>query len=254
MALNRALQNFHNVSNKLTHNTELKTQQDVVEHNNHLVMHNSSLREMVQALVQLTAIEHQVFQTAIIVNSIMVCTSLTKIFDMGTWLYGTPQYQKLMQHHNKDWATMDDENISFHKIAELTDLEYAIDCTASRKDLSILWRKYSIWCASLIENHITESECKDAITAARKFVLGEIDEKELKTKYDLAYHARLNPKYEPTRIQDSANSCAVASANLDIEQCIQDSFLACGFGLIEETITLDELNKLQLAKFLEITS
>ena len=184
----------------------------------------------------------------------MVYTSLKKIFAMGSWLHETPEFEILMKSVNKDYTTMDDANISFHKIVELTNLEYAIDCTESRKDLSNTWREYSVWCASLIEEHITESECKDAIAAARKYLLGEIDAESLKPIYKAAYHARCFPKNDLAEIQDSANSCAVNTVNSDIEHCIQYGYLNSGYGLLELGWELADVNSLQENKFLEITS
>lgn len=172
---------------------------------------------------------------------------------MGSWLYSTPEYQVLMKALNKNYMTINDENISFHKIVELTNLEYAISCTASRKDLSNTWRQYSVWCASLIEENITEPECKDAIEASRKFLLNKITEDELKAFYQKAFHAYLYPKNEVTKIQDLANSCAVDTANLDIESCILNSYLHSGSALLSINKTIEEIDKQQLDKFLEIT-
>ena len=173
---------------------------------------------------------------------------------MGSWLHATPEFEILMKSTNKNYKTIDDENISFHKIVELSNLEYAISCTASRKDLSNTWRQYSVWCASLIEEHITESECKEAIEASRSFLLDKITEKDLNFYYQKAYHAYHFPKTEVTNIQNSANACAVDTANLDIEQCILDCYLHSGFGLLSINKSIEEIDNLQINKFIEITS
>ena len=100
----------------------------------------------------------------------MLTTSLQRLFDCGSWIYQTKHFDLLMKHFGTTWQTMDDSEISFIDILELTDFEYAIDSTSSRLDLHKTWRVFSVWCCEPLAYYITLPSCKIALDSAKKFI------------------------------------------------------------------------------------
>jgi hypothetical protein len=109
----------------------------------------------------------------------MLSTSLQRLFDCGSWIYQTKNFDLLMKHFGATWQTMDDSEISFNHILELTDFEYAIDCTSSRLDLHKTWREFAVWCCEPLAYYITLPSCDVAFTSANKFIKDEISLEEL---------------------------------------------------------------------------
>ena len=180
----------------------------------------------------------------------MISTSLDKLFNCGSYIHGTKEYKIIMEYYGKDYNSMDNDDITFHKILELTDLEYAINCTNSRPDLHLIWREYALWCTSLIENHISEKVFLNSFYSAKLFVQGIIDSEQLEAAYQKAY--KFMRSYS-SDLEWAANSCAMNVSHKHFDTAIYNCFLNSGFALLKFGLEEKELDDIQFKKFLEIT-
>ena len=79
-----------------------------------------------------------------------------------------------MNHLGKDWDTIDDTILSFAEIVEVTNFEFAIDCTDANPEFHKTWRKFGLWCGEPIAFLISIPSCREAYKTAIKFVNDEV--------------------------------------------------------------------------------
>ena len=184
----------------------------------------------------------------------MLTTSLQRLFDCGSWIYQTKHFDLLMKHFGTTWQTMDDSEISFIDILELTDFEYAIDCTSSRLDLHKTWREFSVWCCEPLAFYITLSSANITLTSAKKFINDEISIEELTKIFKVASNDRSDDCSYPQGLSDCANSIAIDSANPNIDTCITNCFFTSHLGLITIGLLTKSFESKQRAKFISLIS
>lgn len=184
----------------------------------------------------------------------MHSTSLQRIFDAGSWLWQTPEFKILMDAFNKDYQKfdIDDEEISFKQILNLTNFDYAIDCTSTREDLHMVWRAYALKCAILLQEYITEAECKNSFVAASLYLENKITKEQLKAAYDKAFVANLHHGFNFNDVEYAANAAATTVANPDLDSCVKDTHMSTGLGLLHLNIESVQVDRILLDIFIEI--
>jgi hypothetical protein len=184
----------------------------------------------------------------------MLTTSLQRLFECGSWVYQTKQFDLLMKHFGATWKTIDDSEISFSDILELTDLEYVIDCTSSRIDLHKTWREFSVWCCEPLAYYITLPSCKIALDSANKFINDEISIDELSYIFQLAYDDQSNDISDHLSLSYCANRIAMDSANPQIDTCITNCFNTSALGMDRLGLQIKSFESMQRAKFIALVS
>lgn len=184
----------------------------------------------------------------------MLTTSLQRLFDCGSWIYQTKHFDSLMKHYGKSWQTIDDTEISFIEILELTDLEYAIDCTSSRLDLHRKWREYAIWCCEPLAHYITLPSANTALTSSKKFIDDEISLEDLSRIFQSAYDDQSNDKSDHLSLSYCANRIAIDSANPQIDTCISNCFNTSALGMDRLGLPIKSFESKQRAKFIALVS
>lgn len=183
----------------------------------------------------------------------MVTTSLQKIFNCGSWLYDTEHFKKLMDVTGKSYSTIDDHPLSFSRLLDLTDISYAIDVTASRPDLSLVWRRFSIWCTEPFYQFATEEACKSAFQTTKRFILGDKTSLDLAKAHEAAMTAHFTLDFNGlNNINHHANLMMVNVSNPCFHASIDNCFLGYAYGksLIGQPISHSE--EIQTSKFLEL--
>lgn len=184
----------------------------------------------------------------------MLTTSLQRLFDCGSWIYQTKHFDSLMKHYGKSWQTMDDNEMSFIDILELTDLEYAIDCTSSRLDLHKTWREYAVWCCDPLAYYITLPSANSALTSAKKFIEDEISLEELSRIFQSAYDDQSCDSSNLLSLSYCANRIAIDSANPQIDTCISNCFNTSALGMDRLGLSIKSFESKQRAKFISLVS
>jgi hypothetical protein len=187
----------------------------------------------------------------------MIYTSLEKMLSYGSYLHATPEFNKLMDFCGKDYLTLDysgtnETNLSFKQIADLTDLEYALQCVSTRLDLHKLWRSYAIWCASLLKDHVTLDECKVALAAAEEFQQDIISEAQLAEIHNIAWSANVHSNISCLSVEGSANYACVNASMPNVDGCIISAYQSCRIGLDGLKVNSSEIDRMLLDKFTEL--
>ena len=189
----------------------------------------------------------------------MIYTSLEKMLSYGSYLHATPEFKKLMDFCGKDYLTLDcsgsnETSISFKQIADLTDLEFALQCVSTRMDLHKLWRSYAIWCASLLKEHITLDECKVALVAAEEFQQDIICEAQLAEIHNIAGSANAHSNIKIFSVEGSANYACVEASMPNVDGCILSAYQSCRIGLDGLKVHSSEIDRMLLDKFNELVT
>ena len=182
----------------------------------------------------------------------MLTTSLQRLFECGSWVHQSKHFDVLMKHYGKTWETMDESEISFIDILELTDFEFAIDCTYSRLDLHKVWREFAIWCCEPLAYYITLPSCKIALDSASKFIKDEISIDELSTNFRIAYDDQSDDISDHLSLSYCANRIAMDSANPYIDTCITNCFNTSALGMDRLGLPIKFFESKQKAKFVEL--
>ena len=182
----------------------------------------------------------------------MLTTSLQRLFECGSWIYQTKQFDLLMRHFGATWQTMDDSEISFIDILELTDLEYVIDCTSSRLDLHKTWREYAVWCCEPLAYYITLPSANTALTSAKKFIEDEISLEDLSRIFQSAYDDQSCDSSDHLSLSYCANRIAVDSANPQIDTCVTNCFNTSALGMDRLGLSIKSFESKQRAKFISL--
>ncbi len=184
----------------------------------------------------------------------MLTTSLQRLFECGSWVHQSKHFDVLMKHYGKTWKTMDESEISFIDILELTDFEFAIDCTYSRLDLHKVWREFAIWCCEPLAYYITLPSCKIALDSASKFIKDEISIDELSTNFRIAYDDQSNDISDHLSLSYCANRIAMDSANPHIDTCITNCFNTSALGMDRLGLSIKSFESKQRTKFISLIS
>ena len=184
----------------------------------------------------------------------MIKTSLLRLSKCGSWICNTQHFHLLMKHFDTTWETIDESEISFIDILELTDLEFALDCTSSRPDLHKTWREFAVWCCDPIAFYITLPSAQIAFTSAKKYINDEISLEELTKFFKIAFYDKHNDCSYSQGLADCANSVAIDSANPDIDTCVTDCFRTAHLGMISIGLLTKSFESKQRAKFISLIS
>ena len=184
----------------------------------------------------------------------MLTTSLQRLFECGSWIYQTKHFDLLMKHFGATWQTIEDFELSFIDILELTDFEYAIDCTSSRLDLHKTWREFSVWCCEPLAYYITLPSCKISLDSANKFINDEITINELSYIFQLAYDDQSNDISDHLSLSYCANRIAMDSANPQIDTCITNCFNTSALGMDRLGLSIKSFESMQRSKFISLVS
>jgi hypothetical protein len=164
-----------------------------------------------------------------------------------------------MDFCGKDYLTLDNSgsnetNLTFKKIADLTDLEYALECVSTRMDLHKLWRSYAIWCTSLLKDHVTLDECNVALAAAEEFQQDIISEAQLADIHNIAGIANAHSNISCLSVQGSANYACVEASMPNVDGCVLNAYKSCRIGLDGLKVHSSEIDRILLDKFTELVS
>ena len=184
----------------------------------------------------------------------MLTTSLQRLFECGSWIYQTKHFDLLMKHFGATWQTIEDFELSFIDILELTDFEYAIDCTSSRLDLHKTWREFSVWCCEPLAYYITLQSANIAFTSAKKFIQDEISLEELTMIFQVAYDDQSNDYSDHLSLSFCANRIAMESANPQIDTCIKNCFNTSALGMDRLGLQIKSFESMQRSKFIALVS
>lgn len=184
----------------------------------------------------------------------MLTTSLQRLFECGSWVYQTKHFDLLMKHFGATWQTIDDSEIAFIDILELTNFEYAIDCTSSRLDLHKTWREFAVWCCEPLSYYITLQSCDVALTSAKKFIDNEISLEELTKIFQIAYDDQSYDCSDHLSLSYCANRIAMDSANPQIDTCITNCFNTSALGMDRLGLPIKSFESKQRAKFISLVS
>ena len=184
----------------------------------------------------------------------MLTTSLQRLFECGSWIHQSKHFDVLMKHYGKNWETMDESDVSFIDILELTDLEFAIDCTSSRQDLHRTWREFAVWCCEPLAYYITLSSSKIALDSASKFINDEISFDELSTNFRIAYDDQSTDISDHLSLSYCANRVAMDSANPKIDTCVANCFNTSALGMDRLGLPIKLFESKQKIKFISLVS
>jgi hypothetical protein len=186
----------------------------------------------------------------------MLTTDLQRLFECGSWVHDTVEFNQILEACNKSYSSLDETPISFLEILRLTNISFAIDSTASRPDLELIWRRFAIWCAEPFAIYVSDRSCLDALEATKEYVKkNKLHSVALTDVHNAAFSSY--SKSEAVDFNSAhyiANRIMAHVSNPSFSQSVEECFnmYALGMSFIGQDIC--ESEKLQTMKFIELVS
>jgi hypothetical protein len=184
----------------------------------------------------------------------MLTTTLKQLICGGSNIVQREDFITLMNHLGKNWDTIDDTIISYAEIVELTNFEYAIDCTDANPEFHKTWRKFCLWCGEPIAFLISLSSCREAYETAIKFVNDEVSLEVMKAIHFKAACEQGISEDGNSGMEFEADQMAVDVSNPDVHTCIYNCINRYPLGMNRLGYEFEYSERKLKKKFLEIVS
>ena len=184
----------------------------------------------------------------------MLTTTLKKLFHGGSNIVQREYFIALMNHLGKDWDTIDDTILSFAEIVEVTNFEFAIDCTDANPEFHKTWRKFGLWCGEPIAFLISIPSCREAYKTAIKFVNDEVSLEVMKAVHFKASCEQGIENGDHLGMEFESDQMAVDVSNPDVFTCIYNCFNRYALDMNRLGYDFEYSERKLKKKFLEIVS